>query len=167
LLADLGADVVKVEPPHGDPLCWWGPFPGHLVDPDASGLFPALNTSKRNVHASLSESTGADTFLELVRGADLVVESLGPGTLERLELGPTVSRAARGCGWAAASPSRRSGRSQPRPRSSQRSRPATSAMQAVVDVSMLECLVGTLAYPLGPVATGPTPRDAARHRARS
>jgi hypothetical protein len=194
LLADLGADVVKVEPPHGDPLRWWGPFPGDRVDPDASGLFPALNTSKRNVHASLSESTAADTFLELVRGADLVVESLGPGTLERLELGPSELSAATDslvvvrisvagqhgpyrarpftdltlqAMGAGSRPHRLPGRSRVRVGGGGRlaeltvgSFAAAAALtaaiaardlreQVVVDVSMLECPVGTLAYPLG------------------
>jgi len=93
-VVEVGADVVKVEPPHGDPLRWWGRFPGDRVEPHASGLFRALSTSKCNMHVSLSESTGADTFLELVRGADLVVESRGPGTLERLGLGPSELSAA-------------------------------------------------------------------------
>jgi crotonobetainyl-CoA:carnitine CoA-transferase CaiB-like acyl-CoA transferase len=187
LLADLGADVVKVEPPHGDPLRWWGPFPGDRVDPDESGLFRALNTSKRNVHVSLSE--WADAFLELVRGADLVVESLGPGTLERLGLGPSELSAATDSlvvvrisvagqhgpyrdrpltdlmlqamgGWVSAHGL--PGRSQVRVGGRLAELTVGSFAAAagaviaardlrepvVVDVSMLECLVGTLAYPM-------------------
>ena len=47
LLADLGADVTKVEAPEGDPLRRWGPFPGDQPDPDRAGLFEYLNAGKR------------------------------------------------------------------------------------------------------------------------
>ncbi len=46
LLTDLGADVTKIEPPTGDPLRRWGPFPGGVEDPDRSGLFEYLNAGK-------------------------------------------------------------------------------------------------------------------------
>ena len=47
LLADLGADVTKVEAPEGDPLRRWGPFPGDEPDPERAGLFEYLNAGKR------------------------------------------------------------------------------------------------------------------------
>ena len=60
LLADLGADVIKVERPEGDPLPAWGPFPGDRPDPDSAGLFRYLNTTKRVTapQASSSSSSG-------------------------------------------------------------------------------------------------------------
>src|SRR5262249_62038827 len=54
LMADLGADVVKVEEPQGDPARRRGPFPGGVVDPEKSGLFLYLNTNKRGVTLDLS-----------------------------------------------------------------------------------------------------------------
>jgi crotonobetainyl-CoA:carnitine CoA-transferase CaiB-like acyl-CoA transferase len=49
LMADLGADVIKVEEPQGDPARQRGPFPGGVTDPEQSGLFLYLNTNKRSV----------------------------------------------------------------------------------------------------------------------
>jgi crotonobetainyl-CoA:carnitine CoA-transferase CaiB-like acyl-CoA transferase len=43
LLVDLGAEVTKIEPPSGDPMRGWGPFPGGVPDPNRSGLFEYLN----------------------------------------------------------------------------------------------------------------------------
>src|ERR1700693_2392608 len=49
LMADLGADVIKVEPPEGDPARALGPFPGHQPHSEKSGTFLYLNTNKRGV----------------------------------------------------------------------------------------------------------------------
>ena len=54
LMADLGADVIKVEEPGGDPARLRGPFPDGVVDPEKSGLFLYLNTNKRGVTLELS-----------------------------------------------------------------------------------------------------------------
>src|SRR6185436_15750839 len=57
VMADLGADVIKVEEPQGDPARQRGPFPGGVVDPEKSGLFLYLNTNKRGVavdHSTLN-----------------------------------------------------------------------------------------------------------------
>ena len=54
LLADLGADVIKVEPPGGDPARRVGPFPGGTPDPEASATFLYGNTSKRGVTLDLA-----------------------------------------------------------------------------------------------------------------
>ncbi|MFJ4577044.1 CaiB/BaiF CoA transferase family protein [Streptomyces sp. NPDC088846] len=76
LLADLGADVIKIETPRtGDPL---------RVAPD---LFDALNRNKRSVTLDLRDEDGRDAFLDLVRTADAVVESFRPGVLDGMGLG--------------------------------------------------------------------------------
>ena len=53
LLVDLGADVTKIEPPSGDPLRRWGPFPGGVPDPNESGLFEYLNAGKHGATIDL------------------------------------------------------------------------------------------------------------------
>ena len=73
LLADYGADVVKVEPPAGDPL--------RGLDPD---FFDNLNTSKRGVVLDLASDEGARALRALVAKADVVVEDLAPGRLAEL-----------------------------------------------------------------------------------
>src|SRR5262245_60807509 len=90
LLAELGADVCKVEPPGGDPLRAWGPFP-RGAEPDldtGGGLFRYLNGGKRSVVVDLETSDGIGWFADAVAGADLLMESLGAGALERLAAGP-------------------------------------------------------------------------------
>ncbi|MHB8577629.1 MAG: CaiB/BaiF CoA transferase family protein [Dehalococcoidia bacterium] len=88
LLADLGADVIKVEPPGGDPARRLGPFKGSAEDPEQSGLFFYLNCNKRSVVLDLKTEAGRDALMRLAERADLVVESFRPGVLDRL-----------GCGW--------------------------------------------------------------------
>ena len=62
LLADLGADVVKVEPPHGDASRAYGPFPGPEPDPERSALFLYANSSKRGVVLDLTTDDDLATF---------------------------------------------------------------------------------------------------------
>ncbi|HEY3449825.1 MAG TPA: CaiB/BaiF CoA-transferase family protein [Myxococcales bacterium] len=83
LLADLGADVVKVEDPGGgDYLRHLPPSAGEL-----SALFHALNRGKRSVAVDLKSREGVDVFLKLLAKADVVVESFRAGAMERLGLG--------------------------------------------------------------------------------
>ncbi|MEU5998859.1 CaiB/BaiF CoA-transferase family protein [Streptomyces sp. NPDC047197] len=84
LLADLGADVIKIEDPTtgGDPVRL------------APALFAALNRNKRSVTLDLRAADDRETFLRLVGTADAVVESFRPGTLDRLGLGHDVLRSA-------------------------------------------------------------------------
>jgi alpha-methylacyl-CoA racemase len=83
VLADLGADVVKLEDPQGgDYLRWMPPLAG-----EQSGYFHAINRNKRSVALDVRRPEGAAAFLRLARGADVVVESFRPGVLERLGLG--------------------------------------------------------------------------------
>jgi crotonobetainyl-CoA:carnitine CoA-transferase CaiB-like acyl-CoA transferase len=93
LLADYGADVVKVEPPRGDFARGLGPFPGGVPHPEKSGTFFAFNTNKRSVALDLKHPDGREALLHLIDRADVVVESYRPGTLERLGLGWDVIHA--------------------------------------------------------------------------
>lgn len=89
LLADLGADVVKVEPPGGDPGRRRGPFadPGH-PHPEQNLRWWHQNRGKRSLVLDLDVAEGRERLLELVEGADVLVESFGPGWLEDRQLGP-------------------------------------------------------------------------------
>lgn len=87
LLADFGANVLKIEPPgQGDPARRAGPFPQDQPDPEKSGLFLYLNTNKRDITLDLHHQTGAEIFKRLVKEADVVVESFAPGTMSALGL---------------------------------------------------------------------------------
>jgi crotonobetainyl-CoA:carnitine CoA-transferase CaiB-like acyl-CoA transferase len=87
LLGDLGAEVVKVEPPGGDRSRARGPFPGNQPDPERSSLFRYLNDAKRLRQLDLELAADRDACRELCRWADVVLESGGPGALDRLGLG--------------------------------------------------------------------------------
>jgi crotonobetainyl-CoA:carnitine CoA-transferase CaiB-like acyl-CoA transferase len=87
LLADYGADVIKVETAgEGDPARKMGPFFKDEPDPEKSGLFLHLNTNKRGVTLNLKSGNGKKIFEELVKDADVLVESFSPGVMERLGL---------------------------------------------------------------------------------
>jgi crotonobetainyl-CoA:carnitine CoA-transferase CaiB-like acyl-CoA transferase len=83
LLSDLGAEVVKVEEPSGDPLRHIPPLLG-----DASALFHCLNRGKRLVSLDLRDAAGRDTLAALIATADCLVEGFRPGVLPRLGLDP-------------------------------------------------------------------------------
>src|SRR5512145_1334562 len=78
LLADLGADVVKVEPPSGDPIRHRGPFAGGVAHPEKSGLFLYLNANKRGVVLDLGRPAGHETLTRLAARADLLVHDVHP-----------------------------------------------------------------------------------------
>jgi crotonobetainyl-CoA:carnitine CoA-transferase CaiB-like acyl-CoA transferase len=86
LLADYGADVIKIERPGGDPARRMGPFPGHEPHPEKSGLFLYLNTNKRGVTLDLKSDGGRAALLDLVRDADVLVESYSPRVMPSLGL---------------------------------------------------------------------------------
>ncbi|MBI2855806.1 MAG: CoA transferase [Chloroflexi bacterium] len=87
-LADFGADVIKVERPGtGDWARRVGPFPGDVPHPEKSGLFLFLNTNKRGITLDLKITGGVEALKELVKDADMLVESYKPGVMERLGLG--------------------------------------------------------------------------------
>jgi crotonobetainyl-CoA:carnitine CoA-transferase CaiB-like acyl-CoA transferase len=93
LLADLGAEVLLVEPPEGHALRRLGPFPGPEPDPERSGLFLFLCANKDNVVLDLEGAADRERLLDLAAGADLVLETLPPGRLEALGLGYGALRA--------------------------------------------------------------------------
>ncbi|MFY9919490.1 MAG: CoA transferase, partial [Mycobacterium sp.] len=82
LLADLGAEVTKIEPPTGDPLRDWGPFPGGVKDPDKSGMFEYLNAGKYGATLDLTTADDVDAARRLISGAHVLVEALPPGALD-------------------------------------------------------------------------------------
>ncbi len=81
LLADMGADVIKIEPPGGDAARRVGPFVDDVPHPDRSLYFWHYNTNKRAVTLNLDTADGRDLFLRLLPSADIVLESLPPGYL--------------------------------------------------------------------------------------
>ncbi|MBM4415555.1 MAG: CoA transferase [Chloroflexi bacterium] len=93
ILADYGADVIKIEPPGGDPARRLPPFPNDEPGLERSALFQLLNTSKRSVVLDLRTAAAREHLLQLAATADAVVESFAPGTLARLGLGYDVLRA--------------------------------------------------------------------------
>ncbi|PZS32159.1 MAG: hypothetical protein DLM59_08650 [Pseudonocardiales bacterium] len=91
LLADLGADVVKVEEPgRGDGIRWFPPFGAD----GESGMHQALNRGKRSITLDLRTPQGRDLLIELTAAADVLVESYRPGVMDRLGIGYEVLRAA-------------------------------------------------------------------------
>lgn len=88
LLADLGAEVLKVEDTGmGDYLRWAPPYYEGAEDSAKSALHLALNRNKRSVRLNLKEEAGLEVLLRLVREHDVLVESFRPGVLERLGVG--------------------------------------------------------------------------------
>ncbi|MBT4513417.1 MAG: CoA transferase, partial [Chloroflexi bacterium] len=88
LLADLGADVIKIEQKGtGDPLRSEGSFPDDPSDPTIGVLFKYLNANKCSVEADIKEGNDTATVLRLVAEADIVIENLGVDGLESIGLG--------------------------------------------------------------------------------
>jgi crotonobetainyl-CoA:carnitine CoA-transferase CaiB-like acyl-CoA transferase len=88
MLADLGADVIKVEPPHGDQFRQWDANQGGLQT-----SFICFNRGKRSVALDLKSEEGKEIYQRLVAEADVIIENFRPGTMDRLGLGyESVSR---------------------------------------------------------------------------
>jgi crotonobetainyl-CoA:carnitine CoA-transferase CaiB-like acyl-CoA transferase len=81
LLADLGADVIKAEPPDGDPARFFGPFPNEKPHPEKSALFLYNNTSKRGITIDIRTSEGKEQFSRLIQWADVFIDNHMPGHL--------------------------------------------------------------------------------------
>lgn len=89
VLADLGAEVVKVERPDGgDDARQYGPF----LPSGESGYFASVNRGKKSLTLDLKDAVDRETFLALVDRADVLVENFRPGAMERLGLGSDVLR---------------------------------------------------------------------------
>lgn len=86
LLADFGADVVKVEDPGGDAARRRGPFPGDTPHDERSGLFLYLNTNKRGATLNLQEAKGRAVLHSLCARADILLHNYDPGQLSGLGL---------------------------------------------------------------------------------
>jgi len=92
-LTDLGADVVKVEPPSGDLSRRAGPFRDDDDRDGLAGYFQSVNRGKRSVVLNLKSAVGQRQFQELARHADIVVENYSAGVMERLGLSYEVLKA--------------------------------------------------------------------------
>src|SRR5919204_5999688 len=87
LLADFGADVIKIERPDGGtPARRYGPFPQDEPHPEKSALFLHLNTNKRGITLNLKSTAGRDLFKALVREVDILVENFSPRVMPSLGL---------------------------------------------------------------------------------
>ena len=93
LLADLGADVIKVEPPRGDMARFLGPHPEDREGCDYGGYFASINRNKRSIVLDLKTKPDLDTFLRLVDTVDAVVENARVGVMDRLGVGYDVLHA--------------------------------------------------------------------------
>lgn len=87
MLADLGADVIKVEPPEGEQPRRQPPFKGDVPDPEGSLRFASLNANKRGITLNLHEAAGKERFLKLLGGADGLLDDCDPRQLDALGLG--------------------------------------------------------------------------------
>ncbi|MGU1552751.1 CaiB/BaiF CoA transferase family protein [Pseudomonas aeruginosa] len=86
ILADHGADVIKIEPPSGDETRGWGA----PVRERTSAYFMGVNRNKRGVTLNLGDEEDRQRLLDLLRDADVLMENYKPGTLERWGLGNDV-----------------------------------------------------------------------------
>jgi len=98
LLADLGADVIKVEDTgQGDYVRWAPPYYGtdeHTRLGTRSAIYLALNRNKRSIRLDLKQERGRQVLLKLTESADVLVESFRPGVLDKLGVGYDVLRQA-------------------------------------------------------------------------
>jgi crotonobetainyl-CoA:carnitine CoA-transferase CaiB-like acyl-CoA transferase len=86
-LSDFGAEVIKIEPPGGDPARFRGLFPNDKVDPEKNLTWFAFNANKKSVTLDITSKAGKELFKKLVKTADAVIESYAPGYLDSLGLG--------------------------------------------------------------------------------
>jgi CoA:oxalate CoA-transferase len=85
MLADLGADVIKIEKPgKGDRARAWGPFPQHQPHLEKSGIFLFLNTNKSGITLNVESEKGRQAFLKLIEWTDVLIEDKAPREMVRL-----------------------------------------------------------------------------------
>jgi crotonobetainyl-CoA:carnitine CoA-transferase CaiB-like acyl-CoA transferase len=87
ILADLGADVIKIEPPGGSPSRKIGPFYHDLADPEKSLYWFCYNSNKRGITLNIETRDGKEIFKRLVKDSVVVIESYDPGYLDKIGLG--------------------------------------------------------------------------------
>jgi benzylsuccinate CoA-transferase BbsE subunit len=87
LMADLGAEVIRVEPPSGDPMRLLGPFYQGKPGPNNSLYWWQFNTNKKSITLDLQNPKGRDLFMRLAQTVDVVVETFSPGHMDSLGLG--------------------------------------------------------------------------------
>ncbi|MFC4437389.1 MULTISPECIES: succinyl-CoA:mesaconate CoA-transferase [Natrialbaceae] len=87
LLADMGADVVKIERPGGDLIRSNPPFVEDAEEEAYGGYFQSVNRGKRSLELDFNDDEDREDFLSLVEGADVVVENYRSGTMEKYDLG--------------------------------------------------------------------------------
>ena len=86
LLADMGAEVIKIEKPGGDSSRYIGPFLNNVPHPERSLSFFYHNTNKRGITLNVEKSAGREIFCRLLKGADIVIETFPPGYLAEIAL---------------------------------------------------------------------------------
>jgi crotonobetainyl-CoA:carnitine CoA-transferase CaiB-like acyl-CoA transferase len=84
MLGDLGADIIKIEPPEGDTTRYTGP----RVSADMASLFLGVNRNKRSIVLDLKTQAARDVLLRLVDKADVFVHNIRPQKLDKIGLGP-------------------------------------------------------------------------------
>jgi len=85
ILADLGAEVIHVEPPHGDDAREFGPFAG-ATDKNLSGYFISLNRNKKGIVLNLKHQKAKDILIEMIKKSDVVIENFRPTTMKKMGL---------------------------------------------------------------------------------
>jgi benzylsuccinate CoA-transferase BbsE subunit len=89
LFADLGAEVIKIEPLEGDSLRSMGPFYQDMVSDETSLYHFFMNTNKKSITLDIEKSTGQEIIKKLVQEFDIIVENFPPGYLDSLGIGYT------------------------------------------------------------------------------
>lgn len=86
LMADLGSEVIKIEPPSGEVSRQYGPFPDNIPHQERSGLFIYLNSNKLGITLNLKTATGQEIFEHLLKEADIFVENMPPEKAKELRI---------------------------------------------------------------------------------
>jgi len=89
-LGDLGAEVIKIERPGGDPSRRIGPFYHDIADPEKNLYWFSFNANKKGITLNIETRDGREIFKKLAKTADVVIESFAPGYMEQIGLGYQV-----------------------------------------------------------------------------